>query len=149
MMLGHLVAGLAEAVVAGAGVSYLAKSAPEFLELPTASEPEISPLWKRLRAMWIMLAVLIILTPLGLLAPGTAWGEWGSDQLRSIGLGFVPEGMKRWEGFWNSIFADYSFPGLGENTGYVISAVLGVLLIAFVFWILTLMGRKKAIENAQ
>ncbi len=148
MMLGHLVAGIAEGIVTGSGVAYLSRSAPELLQaaqFENQSKP-IPVLWKRLRALWLILAVLIILTPLGLLAPGTAWGEWGSEQFKDLGLGFVPQGLHAMEGMWNAVFPNYSFPGVGENAGYLISAILGVLLIVIVFWILTRFGQ-KAIES--
>jgi len=32
-----------------------------------------------LKRYWLALAALVILSPLGLLADGTAWGEWGGD----------------------------------------------------------------------
>ena len=46
-----------------------------------------------------MIVALICLTPLGLLATGTAWGEWGADEIKDVvsggnALGYVPEGMK-------------------------------------------------------
>ncbi len=144
MMVGHLIAGFAEAVVAGASVAYLHATAPELIQVATAAGPPIPIFWKRLRFFWLLLAFLMLLTPLGLLAPGTAWGEWGSEQLRDLGLGFVPEGMQRLEGMWRGLFADYSLPGTPENVGYVLSAVAGVLLILAVFGILTILGRRAA-----
>jgi PDGLE domain-containing protein len=50
------------------------------------------------------------------------------------------------EGFWKAIFPGYSLPGLGENIGYISSAVIGVLVIVIVFWILTHLGR-RAVEQ--
>jgi cobalt/nickel transport system permease protein len=146
MMLGHLIAGFAEAIVTGSGVTYLTRSAPELLQVavPETQSRPLPVLWSRIRTMWVLVAVLIILTPLGLLAPGTGWGEWSSDQLKEIGLGFVPLGLRKMEGIWNAIFQGYSLPGLGENTGYILSALLGVILIGIVFWILTMLGRKAA-----
>lgn len=148
MMIGHLIAGIAEAIVTGSGIVYLWRSAPELIQTASVANHS-NPLpvfWNRLRALWIFLGILVILTPLGLLAPGTAWGEWGSEQLKEIGLGFVPQGLQRLEGIWNAAFAGYSFPGLGENAGYILSAVLGVSIILVVFWILTALG-KKALEQ--
>jgi cobalt/nickel transport system permease protein len=148
MMMGHLIAGIAEFVVTASGVAYLTHSAPDLLlvALPENQNKPLPALWNRLRILWLVLAVLMILTPLGLLAPGTAWGEWGADQFKELGLGFVPEGFQKMEGFWKAIFPGYSFPGLGENLGYISSAVLGVLVIVIVFWILTQLGR-KAVEQ--
>lgn len=146
MMLGHSIAGIAEAVLTAAAVSYLLRSAPELLETAPASAP-LPVFWKRLRTMWLAVAALAIVTPLGLLAPGTAWGEWSSAQLKTHGLGFIPEGIRRWEGAWSGWFPDYSVPGLGSGTGYVLSAVLGVLFILVVFAALTALGRRAAISH--
>ena len=38
--------------------------------------------------------MLILLTPIGVLAPGTAWGEWSAEELKPT-LGFVPAGLER------------------------------------------------------
>ncbi len=145
MVGGHLIAGFAEAVVTGAGIGFLQRSAPELLS--GSSSPLLPVFWARLRLIWIVVAGLIILTPLGLLAPGTAWGEWSSEQFRDLGLGFVPRGMQKWESLWSAAFTDYSIPGLGERTGYVVSAFLGVLLILIGFSVLTLLGKRSAKQS--
>lgn len=149
MLIGHLVAGVAEAMVAAAGVSYVQRSAPELLVSSPVMQDSLPTFWRRLRTLWIAVAVLMILTPLGLLAPGTAWGEWSADQLHGLGLGFMPEGLRRMEGFWNAAFGGYAIPGLGENTGYVLSAALGVTIIALIFWLLTLAGKRKAARDGR
>jgi cobalt/nickel transport system permease protein len=149
MMIGHLFVGLAEAAVAAAGVTYLLKTNPELLQLANSSTEQtmIAPGWNKLRKIWIALAVLIFLTPLGLLAPGTAWGEWSSEQLKQIGLGFVPQGLQKWENMWSAIFTGYSIPGVGERTGYVLSAAAGVILILLIYLLLTKLGRVGASKS--
>jgi len=144
MLIGHLIAGFAEAAIAGAAVYYLHKSAPELLAVLSRNDQAIagSNVWKRLRTVWVVVGGLVLITPIGLLAPGTAWGEWASSQFRGLGLGFVPEGVQRWEGLWKGVFHDYSIPGIGQNTGYVLSAAIGVLLIVLVFAGLTILARK-------
>jgi cobalt/nickel transport system permease protein len=127
MMIGHAIAGFAEAVVTAAGVAYATKMMPEVLLQKNAADAV------QLKKAWLILAVLLFLTPLGLLAPGTAWGEWSSDQLSQIGLSFVPEGLKKWEGLWTAILPDYTIPGVGQNTGYVLSAFAGVVIIISIF----------------
>ncbi len=88
---------------------------------------------KSMKKLWIGFAVLIIMTPLGLLATGTAFGEWGSKELQQT-LGYVPEGVKKGETLWQAIFSGYSVPGLGDSffhssIGYILSAVIGIALI--------------------
>ena len=36
------------------------------------------------KPLYMLMAVLIVLTPLGLLATGTAWGEWGVDEMATL-----------------------------------------------------------------
>jgi cobalt/nickel transport system permease protein len=134
MMIGHIVAGFAESVVTAAGITYALKVMPEILTQKVSEQDDSQKTgWLRLKHAWLVLAVLMFLTPLGLLAPGTAWGEWSSDQLKEIGFNFVPEGLKKWEGFWNAILPDYTIPGLGENTGYLLSALAGVGIIISIY----------------
>ncbi|MCZ7380800.1 MAG: cobalamin biosynthesis protein [Candidatus Methanoperedens sp.] len=88
---------------------------------------------KTAKKLGIGLAALIVLTPLGLLAQGTAFGEWGSKELQQT-LGYVPEGIKSGETLWQAIFSGYSMPGFGNSflhssIGYILSAVIGIALI--------------------
>ncbi len=133
MMIGHIVAGFAEAVITASGIAYVTKVMPEILLQKNAVEAAHKSDWLSLKNAWMILAVLMFLTPLGLLAPGTAWGEWSSDQLSEIGLSFVPEGLKKWEGLWSAILPNYTIPGIGENTGYLLSALAGVAIIISIF----------------
>ncbi len=88
----------------------------------------------RSRKVWIPLAVLIALTPLGLLASGTAWGEWGTEEIKGL-LGYIPQGLSRLADINHVAFLpDYSLPGLGESfagqaAGYYLSAIIGVGII--------------------
>jgi hypothetical protein len=142
MLVGHLLAGFAEAAVAAAGVAFLFRSSPELL--PADDSSNLPVFWLRLRFVLVILGILIVLTPLGLLAPGTAWGEWSSGQFYDLGLGFVPRGMQKLENFWQSFFPDYTIPGFGPGVGYFLSALLGVLLIFLVFQFTTWCGKMAA-----
>jgi cobalt/nickel transport system permease protein len=142
MMIGHVFAGFAEAFVTAAGLSYVRRTMPEILD--RSSESKIQQTGSvPIKYGWLVVVLLIFLTPLGLLAPGTAWGEWNADQLSEAGLGFVPQGMKKWEGLWSAMFSDYSIPGLGENTGYVLSAIAGVAIIVLLFFAVNLIVRRS------
>ncbi|MBI5410201.1 MAG: cobalt transporter CbiM [Nitrospirae bacterium] len=151
MALEHLaVFGFIEALVTGLVVGYIAKTEPAMLNIPAASsektsyQPAISKLSKRL---WIGLGVLILLTPLGLLASGTAWGEWGPEELMEM-LGFIPEGLKGTVTIWNSLLPDYALPGsegpVMLATGYIFSALLGTgLFVISAFVVGRLLFREK------
>jgi len=86
------------------------------------------------RALYALLALLIMLVPLGLLSPDPAWGEW-EESFYEKALGFVPEGIAKASG-WHAPLPDYSVPGLGKVGGYYLSALLGVGVIAVLFWLI-------------
>jgi cobalt/nickel transport system permease protein len=134
MMIGHLlVAGIAEALVTAVTVSWLLKVRPALFR-SQASEETI----KKSRFAWGALAILVLLTPIGLIAPGTAWGEWGRDELADMGLGFIPEGFDRFSQFWRSPFPDYEIQGTLPVFGYLLSAIFGITVI---FGLLLATGR--------
>lgn len=86
-----------------------------------------------MRRYWVALVVLAMLTPLGSLAEGTAWGEWGTDELGTV-FGYIPQGIEQASSWWVAAFPDYSMSFLGEGeiagkAGYFLSAVLGSGLI--------------------
>jgi cobalt/nickel transport system permease protein len=90
----------------------------------------------RPRWLWLGLIVLIVASPLGLLAPGTAWGEWGTEELGQMGLGTIPHGLQSLSQLWGAPLAEYEIPWLGSaSVGYVLSAVVGVLAVATVAWL--------------
>ena len=103
---------------------------------------------KGLKALWIALGVLVVLSPLGLLASGTAWGEWGLEELEEMGLGFIPEGMERLAGLWPAPFPDYTLSGLDERVAYVLSGAVGVALIVLATWILGRFLARKGSNGA-
>jgi cobalt/nickel transport system permease protein len=153
MVIPHLlVASVIEGLFTGLVVAYIQRSNQKALQLQARTEagPDTFSFGKW-RALWAILVVAIIAVPLGLLAPGTAWGEWGSDQLASLGLKFIPQGLASLEGVWGAPLADYDLPALGNaNLGYVLSAVVGVVLIGLVVWLFsTLLTRGKRIQNPQ
>mgnify|MGYP000945578698 CR=1 FL=1 len=65
-------------------------------------------MFKTFKNLWWGLLVLIILSPLGLLATGTAFGEWGMDELVDE-VGFIPAGLAKFADFWQHVvLPDYS-----------------------------------------
>ncbi|NOZ84897.1 MAG: cobalamin biosynthesis protein [Deltaproteobacteria bacterium] len=88
-----------------------------------------------MKKLWIGLAVLAVLTPLGLLASGDAWGEWGADAFKKM-LGFIPKGLVRFSDIWKAPLADYSVPGTADFLGYIISAFAGILLVVLATWLI-------------
>jgi cobalt/nickel transport system permease protein len=140
MVIPHLlIAGVVEGLVTALVLAYLQRTNQAALE--TAAKPTLAAEasgFGRLRWLWVGLVVLIVATPLGLLAPGTAWGEWGSDQFADLGLKFIPQGFKQLEGLWGAPLPDYDIPALGNPTlAYILSAILGIVVVAIVAWLFT------------
>lgn len=89
----------------------------------------------KVRRFWIALGLLLLLSPLGLLAPGVAWGEWGASDLKEM-LGFVPRGLAGLGEVWRAPAADYAVSGLPAGAGYVLSGLLGVAAVVGATWLL-------------
>jgi cobalt/nickel transport system permease protein len=142
MVIPHmLVASVVEGVLTALVVAYLQRSNPSVLE--TAKKPEMAGKaggFNKLRWLWVGLAILMVASPLGLLAPGTAWGEWGTEELAGMGLKAIPQGLERLSQLWGAPLADYDLPILGNaNLGYILSAVLGIAVTALVVWLFTML----------
>jgi len=88
-----------------------------------------------------------VAAPLGLLATGTAWGEWGAQDLGGR-LGFVPEGVDRFGGLWSGVLPDYALPGRGSGPwavlGYLLSALAGVALLVAGTWLVVRLRRRRS-----
>lgn len=121
MALEHLLFfGWIEAIVTMGVVAALARSEPALLEMKPAARP--------LRWLWAGIGVLILLTPVGALAPGTAWGEWGSGELKAA-IGYAPANLEQLGGLWKSAMPGYATPGISNALlGYLIAAVAGTAL---------------------
>ncbi|KLU63690.1 fused nickel transport protein NikMN [Desulfosporosinus acididurans] len=140
MLFAHLtVAGPVEAVVNALVITYLQNSNPALLELRYSSGSKNSSF--RFRKYVIGLIVLAVLTPLGLLASGTAFGELGSEELQSQ-LGYIPSGLEKFSDFWkHALLKDYGIAGYDQTfwqqaLGYLVSAFVGLLAIAFITYVI-------------
>jgi cobalt/nickel transport system permease protein len=138
MLIPHmLVAAVVEGGVAALVVAYLQRANPAVL---AASPAAVGGAARPLRAAWIGLIGLALAAPLGLLAPGTAWGEWNASELAQRGLGFVPQGLAGMANLWGAPFAGYELPSLGNTSlAYILSALLGVFLVVFLAWLFSLL----------
>jgi hypothetical protein len=98
--------------------------------------------------LWIGLGILMILTPLGLIAQGTAWGEWAAEEIKEM-LGFTPAGLERVGSLWSAPMPDYSLPGWDEqpvkaSMVYILSAVVGVgVIVAAIFGLGKLLASRE------
>jgi cobalt/nickel transport system permease protein len=143
MMIGHLtIAGAVEAIATALILGWMQRSAPEMLTA-FSGEKAIAEAKGLPRWAWGLLIALVILTPIGLLAPGTAWGEWGREELEQLGLGYVPAGFDQWSQLWSAPIPDYNIEAFNNPTiAYILSAVLGVaLVLAVVYGLMWLVSK--------
>ena len=103
--------------------------------------------------LMIGLGALAVLSPIGLILPeiakaGSAWGEWGADEISSA-CGYVPAGLAKLSALWSAALPDYAVPGwedkgLGSlSLAYVASAVVGIALCAGACFLLGKLLAKK------
>lgn len=141
MMLGHLtLAGVAELTVSAGIVAFVQRSDPALLKATVGGAPA------RLRPLWLGLAALLLLSPLGILAAGSGWGEWAASDfgdartrqeiaaasLNQAPPARAPQGITRLASFWTAPIRDYAPPWIGSAAlGYLLSAMFGTGLVIF------------------
>src|SRR5580700_525097 len=109
-----------------------------------SSNPAAQTVWRSLRPLWVGLCLLMILTPLGILAAGSAWGEWmASDFSNPAVRGQIaqssfqqpaplraPEGLERLSSLWTAPLVRYAPPYVTSPAfGYMLSAMFGAGLV--------------------
>jgi cobalt/nickel transport system permease protein len=136
MVLPHLLIGVIEGAVTAGVYAYVKKMSPGIIyEGKTTNK----------KSLYGLLIALIVLSPIGLLASGTAWGEWDSEQVKGL-VGYVPKAFQNGFSF-NAIAPDYGPKGMPEKIGYIVSAVAGVALILILFKIISAMKKDKSISD--
>ena len=131
MMLTHLtIAGAVEVFFTYVIYRFVKQVAPQELYTPTSVNT--TSFVKKIR---YLLIALVVLSPLGLLAEGTAFGEWSSEELAEM-MTNVPAGIENGFSF-EALFSDYTIPGTNIAVGYILSAITALL----VFYILGKMIR--------
>lgn len=104
-------------------------------------------MFKKYRNLWLALGAFILLSPVGLIATGTAFGEWGTDQLTGE-VGFIPAGLAKMADLWTKApLPDYGLPGLDASfmqsaAGYILSAIVGAALV-----IIIVLALNKLVED--
>jgi cobalt/nickel transport system permease protein len=151
MMLGHLtIAGIAEFVLTGGVVAFLQRTDVALLSTTAGARARsgadaaggAAP--GSLRPLWAAMGILLVLTPLGLLAGGAAWGEWRASDLanpetrQAIAAASLhrappatlPAGLERLATVWAAPLPDYAPPFLRSRVlGYWLSAMFGTGLV--------------------
>lgn len=168
MMIAHLTfAGLAELVITGGVVAYLQRAEPSLLRFtapraPLPAEAAAAAPGRRgsaAKVLWLTTALLMVLTPLGILAGGTAWGEWSARDFssptarsriaavshNSAPPPHAPAGLARLSSVWTAPFPGYA-PRFVKSAavGYALSAMFGagalILLLLLLGWLMKKRG---------
>jgi cobalt/nickel transport system permease protein len=117
--------------------------------------------WNAVRPLGAALALLLVLTPLGILAGGTAWGEWSARDFSSpqtrerIAAASQdqappvqpPRGLERLCSVWTAPFPQYA-PAFVRRpaVGYTLSAMFGsgvIILVCLIGGWLASRGRRE------
>ncbi len=100
--------------------------------------------------LWGVLALVLLLTPLGIVASGAAWGEWAAKDFSEAATrariaaasgsvtppATAPLGLARMAKLWTAPLPDYA-PHFVKSTGfgYLLSAMFGVGMILAAAWV--------------
>ena len=158
MLLAHLVvAGFAEGALSGGVIAYLQRANQPLLRL---NHPDVSAdgdrVTHRVRpsaVAGIAVGIMVLLTPIGLLAPGGAFGEDAPANLdlAKVKLQAIPEGLNKYNGFWhNALFNGYDFGGDAHPwLGYLVSAVVGIAVVGLVVLVIGKLVARFARRDAE
>ena len=138
MMLTHLtIAGAVEVFFTYVIYRFVKQVAPQELYTPTSVNT--TSFVKKIR---YVLIALVVLSPLGLLAEGTAFGEWSAEELAEM-MNNVPAGIENGFSF-EALFSDYTIPGTNIAVGYILSAITALLIFYILGKMIRTMNGAKA-----
>ena len=139
MMGEHLLLfGVVEALITASVLAFLERTEP-LLVAPQALPRSCADISTGSRRLWVGLALLALLTPLGILLPWLlgskgAWGEWGAEELKAM-TGWIPAGLAKLSALWRAPAPDYGPPGAEgqslamQSVWYILSALAGSALV--------------------
>jgi len=168
MMIGHLlVAGVAEAAISAGLVGFLQASDPALLfntsGLTGMTEGASAAPRGSLTRLWTTVGLFLVLTPLGFLAAGTAWGEWSAKQFSSEpGRAQIaaasrneplpaaaPAGLQHLAGIWTAPIPAYAPQFIRSRTfGYLLSAMFGVGMVIVASLLVRTWLSRRNVESA-
>jgi cobalt/nickel transport system permease protein len=145
--------------------SYLRRNEPALVGI--SSLPPLMATTGAARKLWPALAVILLMTPLGILASGAAWGEWAPKDFSNAATRtqiaaasgsalpptVAPSGLGRLANLWTAPLPDYA-PHFVKSAafGYLLSAMFGVGLILAVTWLaqrMSLLGSEPANQRRE
>ena len=107
---------------------------------------------QRLKFVGALFVTIAIITPLGLIAPGFAFGEGAPSDVKAA-FGYIPQGLQQLSGFFSAPFDSYNLqipffndpnaPLWHAAIGYEISGILGILFIGGGAYALAFLFRQR------
>jgi cobalt/nickel transport protein len=111
---------------------------------------------KRIKGAGTFFVVIAIIAPLGLIAPGFAFGEGSAEDVKAA-FGYIPEGLRQFSDIFSAPFSGYNVqlpffsdanaPLWHAAIGYEISGIIGVLLIGAVILGIGMLLRRKQVPQ--
>ncbi len=182
MMIGHLTfAGLAELILSAGLVAYLQRADPALLRTTAPDAPDAdqavssagrsasdsaASAWPSYRRLWVAVALFLVLTPLGIVAAGTAWGEWTARDFsdpdarakmaavsgKQMPPAETPVGLARLGTLWRAPLFNYAPPFIrSTGFGYFVSGTMGVgaaiLCASLLSWLMTVFRRRPRMRK--
>jgi len=93
---------------------------------------------RRLKGVGAAFTLVAIIAPLGLIAPGFAYGEGNAEDVRAA-FGYIPQGLQQLSGIFSAplagydvplpFFSDAHAPLWHTAIGYEVAGIIGILLI--------------------
>ena len=170
MMIGHLaIAGIAEGAITAGLVAYLQVADPALLQSTSGLAPDNTFANRRnpqrsLRKLWMTVALLMLLTPLGVFTAGKAWGEWSASDFSSTegraritassqdqpAPSQAPTGLQRLSTLWTAPIPSYAPQVVkSPSLGYLLSGMFGVgLVMSLSFAVQSLLQRRRGPRQA-
>ena len=113
---------------------------------------------RRIKRIGTAFATLAVVAPLGLIAPGFAYGEGTAADVNSA-FGYVPSGLRDLSGVFAApmsgynmplpFFSDASAPLWHAAIGYEVAGILGMLAVGGVVYVLArVLRRRDAADDA-
>ncbi|MBV9577143.1 MAG: cobalt transporter CbiM [Chloroflexi bacterium] len=111
---------------------------------------------RKIRTIGTAYVAIAIITPIGLIAPGFAYGEGGPDDLQKE-LGYVPQGLQDLSGFFSAPFKEYNMPLPFFNAddapmwhtaiGYELAGLIGMLVLGLILWGIGTLIMRRDVES--
>lgn len=89
---------------------------------------------------FVVLACL--LTPLGLIAEGPAWGEWDIEELGKM-VGYIPASIAQAKPLIEPLIPGYEVKSIGSIASSIVSALLGAVLSIGLIWTLKISKKQS------